>query len=953
MDRDLRIRMVLEAADRFTRPVREMVGGSDRLAASLKGARDRLKEINRAQADVAGFRTLKRGVAEIGAAMRQAEARAAALGREIAQAEKPTRAMTRDFNAARREAAHLTSQHQAQTVELGQLRDRLRLAGVETTSLARHERELRTQAAGATREIEDQSRALARAGDRARRFGAARNSFQSTIGTASGLAASGTAAIGTGVAMAAPFIGGIKAAQDYQSVMTDIAQKADLTRAQATALGKQLLVNARAANQLPDAMQAGVDTLSGLGARVPDAVKMMGPIGKAATAYKAEIADLSAASFAAADNLKVPVAQTERVIEMMAAAGKAGAFEVKDMATYFPALTAAYQGLGQTGVNSVGDLAAALQITRKGAGDSASAAGNLSNILQKIMSPETIKNFDKFGIDLPKALKRAYAEGKTPIEAIAELTNKALGGDATKVGNLDKLGFLFGDAQVQQGLRPLIQNMAEYRRIRADAQGGGSVGSIDRDFAIRMQDSAEQTKALQVNAKALGIQLGATLLPAVNAVLARVNVFASRLSAWAQAHPNMAKGLMIAGAAFAFLFMLFGVGAIAIAAIMGPIALLNAGLIAMGVAGGIASVGLLPIIGTALLVVAGIAAVAAAAYLIYSNWGAITGWFSGLWEGVKNIVTGAGSAISGALGAMWAGMKAIFSTSLLDIYSGLFSMFGNALGALYRFGASVLGWLTGTLPGLLSSGFSAAWSMFTGAISAGVTWLTTRLPVMLANGWNMAWNGLKAAMRAAFVTLPAMFFDFGAMIIQGLWNGLKSAPARLWAAGKTLAGSLASGFRKGADIHSPSRVFAALGGHIIGGLNLGLDRGGGTAVDRIARLTRNMAAAATIPAIGLAMSAQAEAATARRLVATGAEATASIVRPRRVNSTASARDAAAQATAAPVAGDTFNVTINQQPGQSAEDLLGMFQRWYEGVQREKEARGRSSFRDRQDEDALD
>ena len=81
MDRDLRIRMVLEAADRFTRPVREMVGGSDKLAASLKGARDRLKEINRAQADVAGFRTLKRGVADTGAAMRQAEARAAEIGR--------------------------------------------------------------------------------------------------------------------------------------------------------------------------------------------------------------------------------------------------------------------------------------------------------------------------------------------------------------------------------------------------------------------------------------------------------------------------------------------------------------------------------------------------------------------------------------------------------------------------------------------------------------------------------------------------------------------------------------------------------------------------------------------------------------------------------------------------------------------------------------------------------
>lgn len=937
MDRDLRIRMVLEAADRFTRPVRDMANGTGKLATALKATRERLKDVERAQADLNSFRALKRGLADSDAAMRQAQARAAALGREIAQTEQPTRGMVRTFNAAKKQAVELERQHQRNNTELGQLRDRLRAAGIATTELARHDRRLRDEAVGLNRELSEQGRRMTTLNDRTRRLTAARAGFQKTMGSASGMVSSGTAAIGTGVAVAAPVVGSIKAAQDYQSVMTDIAHKANLTRAQADALGKQLLVNARAANQLPAAMQAGVDTLTGFGATVPNAVAMMRPIGRAATAYKAEIADLSAAAFAVTDNLKVPVKETGRVLDVMAAAGKAGAFEMKDMATYFPSLTAGYQGLGQTGVAAAADIAAALQITRKGAGSAEVAATNLQNVIQKMASPDTIKKFAKFGVDLPAALKRAYAEGKTPIEAIAELTNKTLNGD------LGRIGFLFEDAQVQQGLRPLIQNLQEYRRIRQEA--GSATGTTDRDFAERMKDSAEQTRQLTVNAQTLGVTLGATLLPAVNNVLARATAFATRLTTWAQANPGFAKGLMIAAAAFAALFLVLGGGAIAIAGLLAPFA-------ALSFAAGALGIGLLPVIGIAAGVIAAIAAIAGAAYLIYSNWGAISGFFSSLWDGVKGIVTAAGSAITGTLSAMWTGLKTLFSMSLLDIYSGLAFMLGYALGAVVRFGSAVFGWLTGTLPGLLASGWSAAWAGFTGAISSAWGWLTTRLPAMLANGWNTAWNAFKAAMKAAFVTLPSLFFDFGAMIIQGLWNGIKSAPGRLWAAGKTLAGSLAGGFKKGADINSPSRVFAALGGHIIGGLNLGLDRGGGGAVDRIARLTRNMAAAATIPALSIAAPVQAQVSTARALVASGQEAATSV-------RSSSSPSRAGQATRAPVPqspASTFSpvsITINTTPGQSPTDIASEVRRVMEDMQREAGARARSSFRDRQDQDAFD
>lgn len=604
MDRNLRLRLLIEAGDRATRPLRDMAGGSRAASQALATTRDRLKQLERAQADIAGFRALKMGLRSTEAELQTARQRVTELGRAMGQTQNPTRAMTRDFQRAKQEAERLERQHAQETRQLGDLRTRMREAGIATNELARHEREVRRAIEGTNQELTEQERRLERAADRERRMAAGRARFSRAQGMATGMAASGAASIGVGMAMSAPIIAGVKAAQAYESTMTDIGQKADLSRPKTEALGKGLLIAARAANQMPADMQAGVDALAGMGASVPDAVAMMTPIGRAATAYKAEIADLSNASFAATDNLRVPISQTQRVIDIMAAAGKAGAFEIKDMAGVMPSLTASYQALGQKGAGAVADLAAGLQIARKGAGDSASAGTNLANVLQKISSPATAKAFEKMGVNLPNALKKAYQEGKTPLEAIAEITNKTLKGD------LSKLGYLFEDSQVQQGLRPLIQNMELFRKIRSDAMK--SDGTTDRDFAERMKDSAEQSKALATNAATLAITLGAQLLPTVNSGLSMFNDFATSIGDAARHHPVLTKALAIGAATFAGLFLVLGGGAIVIAGLIAPFA-------ALSFAAGALGIGLLPVIGIALAVVAGVTAIGAVAYYTYKN----------------------------------------------------------------------------------------------------------------------------------------------------------------------------------------------------------------------------------------------------------------------------------------------------------------------------------------------
>lgn len=327
------------------------------------------------------------------------------------------------------------------------------------------------------------------------------------------------AAIGAGyVGATAGLEGTLGAARQFQASMTELGVKTGLTDAQLGVLRNRIVGLSGPTNQTVQDLVAGVDTMVGLGLSAEQAAAAIPAIGKAATATGATMADLSAAATSAMQNLKIAPEEIGRLLDSLAAAGNMGAFELRDQAQYLPALGAAYQALGQTGVSAATDLAAALQIVRTGTGDSASAATNLQNVLQKINAPQTRAAFKKMGVNLEREMTKASKKGLTPIEALAEVTNKTLKGD------LSKLGDLFSDAQVQQGLRPLIQSIEDYRKIRDEA--GRASGTVDEAFARRMKDANERLKALQIRIGNAGTAIGANMLePIAKAADYLVNVF--------------------------------------------------------------------------------------------------------------------------------------------------------------------------------------------------------------------------------------------------------------------------------------------------------------------------------------------------------------------------------------------------------------------------------------------
>lgn len=721
---------------------------------------------------------LAQEAAATGEKLQAARQRVNQLAREMAAAESPSARLTASFERAKASAASLKQRHADQTQALHQLKNQLRATGINADDLSGSERRLQAQILATSRAMEQQEAQAAELARQRQRLSTARDNYAAAQDRGGQLMAGGATAMAAGAAGGAAMIMAAGEARTFEAGMTSIAQKVGMGREEAAGLGREIILVSRQVNQLPMDLQRGVDTLAGLGMAPREALISMQAAGQAATAYEARIEDLAAASFASIDNLKVPFEQTGRVLDIMAEAGKRGAFEIKDMAGAFPALTASAAALGQTGPAAVADLAAALQITRKGAGDSSTAANNLQNLLNKINSEETLKNFADAGINLPRAMADAARRGLSPIEAIVEQTIKATG------GQLSQLPLFFGDAQVQGALRPLIQNLELYRSIRADALKADGV--VANDFAERMRDGAEAADMMAGSTQALVIQFGQALSPTLAGVQRAITKVFDAATQWMAANPGLARGAAMVAAGVAGLLVVGGALVLTAGALLAPFAALQlAWLMAPGglalVAGGFKAVGgAMMLAGRAMLlnplglILTGLAV---AAVLIITNWSRIGPFFAGLW-----------SSISGAFSNAWSSIQA-GAASAFDWLKNLFLTY-HPVGILIRHWDRI------------PAAFRALWGRVTG----------------VTRGWVDAAAGM------------------GRNIIAGLAAGIRAAPGAVWNA---LQDVVMGGVRrvKGMlGIKSPSRVFMGIGGDITAGMRIGVQRGTDGPLTAISRL---------------------------------------------------------------------------------------------------------------------
>ena len=219
---------------------------------------------------------------------------------------------------------------------------------------------------------------------------------------------------------------------------------------------------------------SGLETLVASGRSLDEALAFLPSVAVTAQASGAAMADTALSADALAGSLKISSADMQRAFDILVAGGKAGKFELKDMAQYLPSLLPAFAALGYEGTEGLQKVVAMLQMVRNQAGSSSEAATGLSNVFQKMNSVETAKKFKDFGIDITKALEKAKREGRDVLDVFLDMTMVATKGD------LSKLTRLFTDAEMQKGVRALITQREELKALTTAL--GQVDGSTLRDF---------------------------------------------------------------------------------------------------------------------------------------------------------------------------------------------------------------------------------------------------------------------------------------------------------------------------------------------------------------------------------------------------------------------------------------------------------------------------------------
>lgn len=538
--------------------------------------------------------------------------------------------------------------------------------------------------------------------------------------------------------------------------------------------------------------------------------------------------------------------------------------------------------LGEVGGFASGSIAA-LGATMRGMGvQEEIAATGIKNMMLALIAGESATKSQRsamidLGLDSEEVAKSMQKDAEGTTLKILELI-KAL--PKEKQGAM--LATLFGKESLS-AIAPLLTNMgALEENLKKVGDATKYAGSMNDEYKARAETTANNIILFKNKIAELGISIGSVLLPPLNIFLGKMGAVIDKVSAWSKANPELSSTLTkVAVGAVA---VVGGIAAVALAVttVIGPIALAISSFSVLGSSAG-TSIGLLtkmitPIkmIGTAfsvvgkamlanpmvLAIVAIVAVVAGAAYLIYKNWEPIKGFFSNLWSGVKDAFSSAWNGIKGVVGTGIEFIKRVIKSidtvfadnpilNLLIPIIGIPRIIIANWSSIKGFFVSLWGGIKSSAESMwssISSGASNAWNSIVGFFNPIGNWFAAKWEgVKLLTGavWagiksivSAAWNGLisiitNSSLFQSVVNGWARIFDYlgtlkdkmlniGKNIIDGLVSGIKSGFDSLKSTWASINNYMPSFMKKKMDIHSPSRVMAGLGGHIVDGIGVGM-----------------------------------------------------------------------------------------------------------------------------------
>lgn len=975
----LKLEVLFGSQDKLSPALKLMVGSSNAASKALKATRDEIKKLNDQQKQIDGFTKQKKATEDSAKALKDVQDRIKSLRQEMAS--NPTDKLSKDFDKATKEAKKLKDAHTQNQTKLQELRNELKQTGISTGNLADHQVDLSRKITTANTSLDSQKKKL----ENLNRVQQSHNKMSGNVRTAAmagaGMAATGSAAL---FAMRKPIdesknvdveqnriasLGfGKKATEEaiqYARAMktfgTSTLDNLTLVRDGVTAFGDvhhaqwvaPTLAKMKFANE---AMYGdhGVENEK----KFMDMLKVIemrnGLKSKESFQEQANIIQ----QVITATGGRVQAEEWLNVIKTGGIAAKG-----MDNKAFYYKMEPLVQEMGGHRVGT-------------------SMMSAYQNLYQGRTTQRAAANLDKFGLigDYSKvkhnktgdlsyldigAIKGADLFKKDQFAWMEKVLVPALNAKGiTKESDvIDAIGSIFSNRTASN----LFAQMYMQRdQIHKNAKLNEGAFNIDQ-----LNTQAQGTtsgKELEARAKLHDayLQFGQTILPIYTQALIMASNAMQGFTGWMQQNPTLAKALgtgllLIAGG-------LVAIGGLLL--IFSPLILsmlsLRLMMVTLGVQGSALSfvfkmlTSPFKALGSSVMwlgrmlfaagqlmranpIILAVTLLATAAYFIYQNWAPIKSFFMDLWTGVKNAFNTGVSFIKGIIQSVdqvfadnpllnllfpligiprliianWSGITGFFSSVWTSITTGVANVWNSIVSYLGPIGDWFAAkWeniklVTSVVWSGIKSVVTTAWDNLISAIT------NSPLFQRIVDGWTKIFDYLGS--------LKNKMLSIGKNIIDGLVNGIQSGFDSLKTIWAKINSYMPRFMKKKMDIRSPSRVMAGLGGHIVGGIGMGLTQAFPelkNKYNQVLNLFTNKAQSPAMDQIDIAAPVISKIQTAPNLTSSRQSSLA-------------------------VAGDTYTIHIHAAPGQMVQDLERQIEQVINRLQRDKLSRVRTIMADQE------
>lgn len=782
---DLRLKVLLDTVDKATAPLRQINQSGQDTARALKQTRERLKELSAQQKDVSAWRQQHTQARETAKALDEARAKVKDMGRAMSQVDAPTKQMTAEFQAAIRATNALKQQTKDEQESLRTLQRRLSGAGIDTRKLNQHNAALRQEMSQTNHTIEQQETRLKQLAATQRKAAQAKARLDKTQDRAGKMAGAGAAGIA----------GGIGAGMVGAALLTpqlEVAHQGSMIAAQSgesPARAEQyssIVRNIRTDGQSTDVAQ--------IGEAVAAAKSTLGALGKVGDK------ELDVAARRALDLSQIMGIDVAESIQMVGILMKNGLASSSEQA--FDLVAAGMQKVSTQMRGEIPEILHEYSTHFRGMGFSGEEAmGLLVNMAKQgkfalDKTGDAIKEFSIRGSDMSKASTEAYASiglnAKKMSAAIAKggpearqaltKTATALLGIKNPAERANAAIALFGtpveDLAVDQ-IPAFLKALAGGTASLGDISGAAEqMGKTFRDNLGGDLDKLTGTWSALIGSLVDGER------GPLRELVQTVTEIVGTAKTWIDANPELAAGIAKGAAAVAVMVAAMGALTVALASILGPFALAQYGMSLFA----LKSAAMLPVVGKLIGVLSG------------GLMGAIRLVSAAMWTLAANpVVLAIAAAVAVIAGAAyliyrnWDQVKAYFATAWAEIKAG-----------------------------------------FSGGVAGILTVLANFSPI------GLIYQAFSAVLNYLGVEMPTRFSEFGGMLISGLVSGLTAGLGQVKDTITSLGDSTVGWFKEKLGIHSPSRVFAELGGFTTEGLAIGVEAGARAPLEAVARMGQDL-----------------------------------------------------------------------------------------------------------------